>query len=164
MSTYLNILWKMIVFIGIQYTLGRRGSYPYGLLVNFSLIKITILVVISDAIQTIALLNIFEYSFEKSPILNKLKNHLTKKRKKKNLNGKSKKSFWAKTTKWKEVSVVIIAALPYGGGALSGSIMAYSMKMKKKKAFLLIFLGCIIGSILFYLGFYGIIELVDKIK
>jgi hypothetical protein len=62
MSTNLDGLWKMVVFIGIQYALGRRGSYPYGLLVHFSLVKITIIVVISDVIQTIALLNLFEYS------------------------------------------------------------------------------------------------------
>ncbi len=106
MSSFIDELWKMVVFIGIQYTLGRRGSYPYGLLVHFSLVKIT---------------------------------------------------------KWKEVAVVIIAALPYGGGALSGCIIAYSMKMKKRKAFFLIILGCIIGSTLFYLGFYGIIEVVNKV-
>ncbi len=164
MSAYLNELWKMVVFIGIQYTLGRRGSYPYGLLVHFSLVKITIIVVISDVIQTIALLYLFEYSFDKIPILKKLKHCLTKKKKKKYPNGKSKKSFWEKITKWREVGVVIIAALPYGGGALSGSILAYSMKMKKKKAFFFIILGCIIGSTLYYLGFYGIIEIIDKIK
>lgn len=162
MSTYLNELWKMVVFIGIQYTLGRRGSFPYGLLVHFSLVKITIIVVISDVIQTIALLNLLEYSFDKIPILKKLKYRLTQK--KKYPNGKSKTSFWEKITKWREVGVVIIAALPYGGGALSGSILAYSMKMKKKRAFFFIILGCIIGSTLYYLGFYGIIELVDKIK
>lgn len=162
MSTYLNELWKMVVFIGIQYTLGRRGSFPYGLLVHFSLVKITIIVVISDVIQTIALLNLLEYSFDKIPILKKLKYRLTQK--KKYPNGKSKTSFWEKITKWREVGVVIIAALPYGGGALSGSILAYSMKMKKKRAFFFIILGCIIGSTLYYLVFYGIIELVDKIK
>jgi hypothetical protein len=58
-STILDELWKIVLFIGVQYTLGRRGSYPYGLLVNFDLVKITLIVILSDMIQTAVLLNLF---------------------------------------------------------------------------------------------------------
>jgi len=151
----LDELWKIILFIGIQYTLGRRGSYPYGLLVDFNLVKITFIVIISDMIQTLILLNLFEYSFEKIPFLKKFKNWLETRKKK----SESKKTFWVRLKKWEGLGIIAVAALPYGGGALSGSILAVSLKMNKKKAYFLIITGCVIGSILFYLGFAGIISL-----
>jgi uncharacterized membrane protein len=61
--------------------------------------------------------------------------------------------------KYGSTGLIFIAALPYGGGALTGSIVAVSIKMDKKKAFVLITIGCIIGSMLYYLGFAGILTL-----
>lgn len=146
-TNYLDELWKILTFFGIQYALGRRGSFPYGLVVKFSLLKITLLVILSDVIQTLVLLNFFGYLSEKIPWL---------KRKKK----KPKKSWWEKIKKHGEWGLVFIAALPYGGGALTGSIAAVSMKLEKKRAFLFIIIGCIIGSIIFYLGFTGILAVI----
>jgi len=154
MQAFFDQLWKIIVFICVQYTLGRRGSYPYGLLVKFSLLKITLIVIISDMIQTVVLLNLLEFSSERIGWLRKLKKRLDKKEKK-----ETKKSFWLKFKKYKGLGIIAVAALPYGGGALTGSILAVSMKMQKKRAFLFITFGCIIGSILFYLGFIGIISI-----
>jgi hypothetical protein len=56
---------QILTFIGIQYSLGRRGSYPYGLLVGFSLFKISTIVVISDMVQTVLLLNLLGYTRQK---------------------------------------------------------------------------------------------------
>lgn len=152
-SILLDELWKIVIFIGIQYTLGRRGSYPYGLLVHFNLVKITVLVVLSDMIQTVVLLNFFEYSFERIPLLKNFKNWLETRKKK--VESKKKSPRWFK--KWQGLGIILVAALPYGGGALSGSILAVSLKMRKMKAYIFIIFGCIIGSLLFYLGFAGII-------
>ncbi len=155
LAKILDELWKIIVFIGIQYSLGRRGSYPYGLVVNFSLIKITIIVVISDMIQTVLLLNLLDFFTQKISWLRKWRSRAEEKEK-----TRSPTSFRARLKKYGNLGLIIVAALPYGGGALSGSILAYSMKLDKKRAFLFITIGCIIGSILFYLGFAGIVSLV----
>jgi uncharacterized membrane protein len=152
MGDFPDQVWKIIVFIAAHYALGRRGSYPYGLLVNFSLVKITVMVLISDMILTIGLLHLFELSLEKVGFLRKLKSRLHKKE-----NKESQKSFWGKVKKWGGLGIIIIAALPYGGGALTGSILASSMKMEKKQAFLFITIGCIIGAIIFYLACIGIL-------
>ena len=157
LAKILDEIWKIIVFIGIQYSLGRRGSYPYGLLVKFSLIKITIIVVISDMIQTVLLLNLLDFFTQKISWLRKWRNRAEEKEK-----ARSQTSFRAKLKKYGNLGLIIVAALPYGGGALSGSILAFSMKLDKKRAFLFITIGCIIGSILFYLGFAGIISLVKS--
>lgn len=147
-------LWHLILFFGLQYLLGRRGSYPYGLLVGFSLFKITLLVVVSDMVQTLILLNLFDWLAQKIPWLKKKRNGY--------VSGKSKnqkRNWLSRLKKYQAVAVIAIAGLPYGGGALTGSIFSISLKLSKKKAFLFIMIGCIIGSMLFYLAFAGIMTL-----
>ena len=143
---------KLIIFFCIQYALGRRGSFPYGLLVNFSLLKISLLVIVSDIIQTIILLNFFDYFSKNFIFLKRFKQKLSKKYPPKIQN--SKKKF----QKIGNTGVLLISALPYAGGALSGSIFAISLKIEKRKAFFIIISGCVIGTYLYYLGFTGIIS------
>ena len=154
MAVFLEQLWKIVVFIGIQYALGRRGSYPYGLLVKFSLVKISLIVIISDIIQTLILLHVFELSFEKIGWLNRWKSRLDRGK-----NKETKRSLWIKIKKYGAPGLILVAALPYGGGALTGSILAFSLKIEKKRAFLFIIIGCIIGTILFHLGFLGLVAM-----
>jgi uncharacterized membrane protein len=140
--------WKIAVFLGVQFLLGRRGSFPYGLLAEFSLIKITLLVIVSDIIQALLLLNFFDFFSRKIPWLKK-KIHKCDMEKQEVYTGK----WWTKIKKWGTPGLVAVAALPYGGGALTSSILAVSANMNKKPAFFLIVAGCIIGSMIFYLGF-----------
>lgn len=144
---------KLIIFLCIQYALGRRGSFPYGLLVNFSLLKIFLLVIVSDIIQTIILFYFFEYISEHFIYLKRFKQKLSKKYQTKIQN--SKKKF----QKIGNTGVLLISALPYAGGALSGSILAISLKIERRKAVLLIITGCIIGTCFYYLCFSGIISI-----
>lgn len=139
-------IWKIAAFIGIQYVLGKRGSFPYGLMAGFGLYKITLLVIVSDIMQTLLLLNFFDYFSRKISWL-----------KKEGTRGK----FWKKLKQWGAPGIIVVAALPYGGGALTGSILAMSVRMEKKRAFCLIVSGCIIGAILFYFGFTGIKAALD---
>lgn len=154
MPGFLNELWKIVTFLAIQYLLGRRGSFPYGLLVKFSLIKISLLVVLSDIIQTLALMYFFQFTIERWKWLQKIKERLERKK-----NSEPKRSIWGKLKKHGKFGLLVVAALPYGGGALSGSILALSMKIDKKTAFLYIITGCAIGTILYYLGFTGIVSI-----
>jgi len=150
--------WKGISeiasFIGIQYALGRRGSFPYGILLDFSLLKICAVVVFSDIIQTILLINILPPAIRKVRELEKVKNYLEKKRK--NSEGKFKRYI----KKYGTSALLLISALPYGGGALTGSVVAISLKISKIKAFALIITGCVIGTFIFYLIFTGLITII----
>ena len=69
---------------------------------------------------------------------------------------------WAKFKKFGHWGVFFISALPYAGGALTGSIVAISIRMDEKKAFVLIILGCLISTTLYYLGFAGILSIIKK--
>jgi len=147
---------KILSFIGVQYALGRRGSYPYGLLIHFSLVKITLIVIVSDIIQTVFLLHSLEAVIR---WIKKIRARL--RRRPRDSGSTSKKPGWERFRRFGALGVFVVAALPYAGGALSGSILATSLKMKRGRAFLVIIGGCILGSVLFYLGFSGVLALVD---
>jgi uncharacterized membrane protein len=146
-------IWEILSFFAIQYALGRRGSFPYGILVKLNLLEISILVVISDMIQTFLLLNFAGFLRKHLNFLGALKKKLRKK-------PKPKKSIkWEKLKKIGPLGLFLVSALPYAGGALSGSIMAASLKMKKTKAFFIILSGCIISTCLYYLASAGVISI-----
>lgn len=159
MSSFFDSLWKMVVFFGIQYALGRRGSFPYGILVRFSLLKISLLVIISDVLQTIFLLNFFDYVVNHWTWLKKVRHTFSTKKKG---TPDKQKDRWQKFKKYGHWGLFFISALPYAGGALTGSIVATSLKMDKKKAFVLIILGTIVSTALYYLGFAGILSIFKK--
>lgn len=116
--------------------------------------EISLLVIASDFIQALVLLNFFEFAVTKIKWIKKARASLRRWRSEKPP-GKLTLYFRRKGD-W---GLFFIASLPYGGGALAGSLMAISMRMQKKKAFLIIFGGCIIGTVIFYLGFAGILSL-----
>lgn len=149
-------IWKIAAFIGVQYLLGKRGSYPYGLMVGFGLYKITLLVIFSDIMQTLLLLNFFDYFSRKIAWLKKK----WKGREFKKKEG-TRGNFREKLKQWGAPGILVMSALPYGGGALTGSILAMSVNMEKRRAFFFIVSGCIIGAILFYFGFTGIKAALD---
>lgn len=153
--TLIKEVGKILSFIGVQYTLGRRGSYPYGLLIHFSLIKITAIVVVSDMIQTVFLLHSLD------AVIRWLKKIRARLRRRPEETIPQEKPRWERLRRHGSLGVFLVAALPYAGGALSGSILATSLRMRRRKAFLVITAGCILGSILFHLGFTGILALVD---
>jgi len=146
---------KILSFIGVQYLFGKKGSYPYGLLLKFNLVEITILVIICDIIQTLFLLYLLDLSFNNIKFIKKFKEKLRSSEEKK------KSKFREKLMKWGDWGLFFIAALPYAGGAISGSIVAFSIGMKKRKAFLIITAGCILGALIFYLSFSGILMIVN---
>jgi uncharacterized membrane protein len=138
-------------FLGVQYLLGKRGSFPYGLLMKLNLLEISLLVILSDIIQTLTLINFLDILLEKLPFLRKLKEK--RENRKKNNPTKKKPSLWEKLKQHGSWGLLAIAALPYGGGALTGSIVATSMGLEKKKATIIIITGCILGTALFYTFF-----------
>jgi uncharacterized membrane protein len=153
-NTIIKESLKIISFMGVQYAFGKKGSYPYGILLKFSLLKISIIVVICDMLQTLFLLHLIEVSFDKIKFLKKMVNKI-----KHSEESEDRSKFRDKFKKWGAWGLFFVAALPYAGGAISGSILAFSMGMGKKKAFIIITLGCILGALIFYLSFAGILTL-----
>lgn len=139
---------RILGFIGVQYLLGKRGSFPYGILMKFSLLEIAALVILSDMIQILVMINLLDVLTEKFPWLRKLRNRKPKRK-------RDKPTLWERLKTQGDYGLLAISALPYGGGAMTGSILAASMKMDKRKAFVIILGGCILGTAIFYAFFAG---------
>jgi uncharacterized membrane protein len=146
-------VWAMLVFFAIQYAVGRRGSFPYGIMVHFSLLKISVLVVISDILQTILLLNSFEFISKRLLWWQNFKARVFKK----TVDTCEKKE--SRFKRFGLAGIFFVSALPYGGGALSGSILAISINERKWRAFFMIILGCMVSTVFYYLSFKGVLVL-----
>lgn len=144
---------RILGFLGVQYLLGRRGSFPYGILMKFSLLEIALLVVLTDIIQVLVLINMLGVLTGKFSFFRKKKETAPKQK-------RDKPSLWEKLKRHGDWGLLAIAALPYGGGALTGSIVATSMGMEKKKAFFVIITGCILGTAIFCAFFAGAVLMV----
>ena len=145
---------RALSFLLVQYTLGRRGSYPYGLWMGYSLTVVSLLVFCSDLIQIMVLLRGLD---SLRPWWGRMRQHLPVRRWRRPAEGRMPSRRWAQWGAW---GVFLVSALPYAGGALSGSLVAVSIRLKQSRAFWVISAGCLMGTLLFHLGFSGVIRAV----
>ncbi len=148
---------KIVSFIVVQYLFGKKASYPYGLIVGFNLIEITFLVIACDIFETAFLLQVIHFGGKKFRWMRKIHHLLLKKE------TETKKSIVReKLMKYRKLGVFFISLLPYAGGAISGSILSYSLGLKRKESFFIIVSGCIVGAFIFYLSFSGFFAIIRK--
>jgi uncharacterized membrane protein len=148
--TLLTDIWQILGFIAVQVTLGRRGSYPYGLLLRYSLTQISLLIILCDAVQILILLTSVDSLIRRLPWLAR---HFERRREKRI--SRPPTHWLNRITKHRFPALVFISALPYGGGALSGSLFALSCQCDKPKAFVFIIIGCILGTLIYHLTLSG---------
>jgi uncharacterized membrane protein len=146
--------WKVLSLFLLHYVLGKRGSFPYGLLVHFSLLKTAILVIVADIIQTIILLYLFDLLTDKFRWIQALKARLDRHREK-----REGKNWYRRIGGWGTLGLFLLSSLPQGGGALSGCLLAFGLQSRKLPAIIAISLGCIVSAGLFYLVCAGLLQL-----
>lgn len=151
---FLNEGWKIFTLFLMQYAMGKRGSFPYGVVLHFSLMKIALLVILADIIQTVIILFLFEASARKFSWMQSVKARLGRYQHK-----QEQKKWYQKFGGWGLLGIFLISSLPQGGGALTGSILAIGIQAKKTPAIIAISLGCIISDFLFYAAFRGLLNL-----
>ncbi len=157
-KTIILFVVKIGSFVSVQYLFGKKASYPYGLILGFNLFEITLLVIACDIVETAFLLQIFHFSGKKVKWLNKVHSLLIKKE-----TEPSRSKIREKLMRYRKFGVFFVSLLPYAGGAISGSILSYSLGLKKKESFFIIVFGCIVGAGIFYLGFSGFFAIIKKL-
>lgn len=145
---------KILGFMVIQYTLGRRGSFPYGLLVKFNLLQIGVMVLLCDLLQTVFLLKLFGELWKHSTFLRRLRVCFMKAGRK-----EKRRRLPAVIQSNPGLILVLVSALPFGGGALTGSLLATSFLRQGTTAVVPIMTGCAVGTGLYLLGFCGILKI-----
>ena len=148
----LSPIITFITLICIQLILGKKASFPYGVLMGLSPIHIGIVALISD----FSLMPFVRYLFENT----KRVGWLEKLRKKLFADEKRlRESRWLRRFQnMGKLGVVILVSVPGGGGVWSGTILSHILDLKKLETYFLVGLGSVFGCLIFVLCFHGIIK------
>ncbi|NQS98107.1 MAG: small multi-drug export protein [candidate division Zixibacteria bacterium] len=142
----------MITLIGVQLILGKKISFPYGVLMGLSPVYIGIVALASDfALMPFALL--LSDNSKRIGWLEKLRRKLFADEK------KVRESKWLKRFQnMGKVGVVLIVSIPGAGGVWTGAVLSHILNLKKLETYILLGLGSAIGCIIFILCFHGIMN------
>lgn len=151
---FLNEGWKIVTLFLMQYAMGKRGSFPYGLVLQFSLVKIVVLIILADIIQTVILMYLLETSSRKISWMQGIKEKLMRYQRK-----REQKKWFQKFGGWGLLGIFLISSLPQGGGAITGCLLAFGVQARKIPAIVAISCGCVVSDFLFYAAFQGLLSL-----
>jgi len=147
-----GLILIIISLLGIQYVLGKKCSFPYGILMGLSPVFIGVLVLFSDFTLIPFALFMLEGS-QKIPWLDRWRRRLL-------LNEErvrqSRRLRYAQ--RLGKLGIVAIVSIPLSGGVWTGVILSHLMGLKRFEEYVLIGLGSVIGCAIFVLSFIGIVH------
>ncbi|MBU4128546.1 small multi-drug export protein [bacterium] len=134
------------VFAILHMTLGRGVSIVYGVLRGMNVLYFLPLGVFFDMFQVWPLYFLYETAESRMPLIRKLKEKMSK-RENKFLHSKIFKG----VKSLGHLGVAVVALLPVKGcGMWSSILLAHILKIKRPRAYLLFFIGSIIGCLLWF--------------
>jgi uncharacterized membrane protein len=145
----------LLTLIAIQFTLGKKGAFPYGVIVGLSPVLIGIIVVLCD--------------FALIPFASRLIRGtqrigwLERKRRKLELN-EEKMRRWPLLQvlqKAQFLGVAAVVATPLAGGVWTGAVLSHLFGLKTTQAYLSMGVGAVVGSAIFVLSFLGLVHWVS---
>jgi len=148
-----SILFYISLFF-VHIFVGRKASFPYAIIAGMSPVKIGILAVIFDLILMIAVHFIIAGAL-KLKVVEKLWENI---RRRQDRGMRSKAFGWLYGLG--TLGVILSVALPMTGGIYTGMTISQILGMKRWLTCLMIFIGSILGSIIFVLSALGVMELV----
>ncbi|MBC8276952.1 MAG: small multi-drug export protein [FCB group bacterium] len=143
---------NFLALVVIQLILGKKVSFPYGIVFGFDPVNLGIIITICDIFFITFLLFVFESS-SKIKIISRFRGKYTAKSDK----WKDKRSFQY-FNKLGKIGVVTVIIIPFTGGLWMAYILANLLFLKKTETFSLTMLGAILGNSLFVLSSMGILK------
>ncbi len=132
------------VFIILHMTLGRGVSIVYGVLRGMNVLYFLPLGVFFDMFQVWPLYFFYETTESRMPLIRKLKEKMNR-RENKFLHSR----IFRGVKSLGQLGVAIVALLPVKGcGMWSSILLAHILKIKRSRAYLLFFIGSIIGCLI----------------
>ena len=139
--------------IVIQLALGKKISFPYGVIIGFSPITIGVMAFICDIVLMVFIRLLFDNTSKLQMKFNKLRNRY------KSAEEKFRRSRrYSHLQNLGKMGVVILVSIPGAGGVWSGSMLAHILSLNKTDAYCTIIFGSVINTLLFVLGSMGIIH------
>jgi len=141
-----------LALVVIQLILGKKVSFPYGIVFGYDPVNLGIIITICDIFFIIFLLFVFESSSKIKFISRFREKYIAKSEK-----WKEKRSF-RYFNKLGKIGVVTVNIIPFTGGLWMAYILANLLFLKKTETFSLTILGAILGNLLFVLSSLGILK------
>ena len=146
----------IIPLLVVQYTLGKKAAFPFGLILGLNAWEIGIIVILSDFVLMAALNHMFDLSF------NKFKWAMYLQERSRRIQDRLSKREWtARLMKIGWLGPLAITTIPFGGGVWTGLSLARVMNLSSKQTRLAVGLGVILGCLIFVLAALGILSIVE---
>jgi uncharacterized membrane protein len=150
-----NLFILIILFIISQLLLGRKVSIPYGIAVGLNVYLVLSLATTIDICLIPFVFWVYKGTTRKISLV--IKKRLSSKEEKIN---ESRMMRFIKPLG--RMGVLVVTAIPFSGGVLTGIALCRLLKLRYKESFVLLSIGSFLGCLLFVLGVEGIIKLIFK--
>jgi uncharacterized membrane protein len=147
----MNVIFRVLTFMGIQMVLGRKFSFPYGVVSQFKIHTVIMLIFICDIVMAIVLLYYLDVLSEKFVFFRKIKSLPSKKKK-----SQSKFKLFEKLRKFSGFGLFVVSANPYVGGCFWGCLFAHTIGIKRIPALVIVIIGSLICTLFYVLTWKGI--------
>ena len=151
----MNFFILIILFIISQLLFGRKASIPYGIVVGLNAYLVLGLATIIDISLMPFVFWVYKGTTRKINLV--IKKRLSSKEEKIN---ESRMMRFIKPLG--RMGVLVVTAIPFSGGVLTGIALCRLLKLRYKESFVLLSIGSFLGCLLFVLGVEGIIKLIFK--
>jgi len=151
----MNLFILIILFIISQLLLGRKISIPYGIAVGLNVYLVLGLATTIDISLIPFVFWVYKGTTRKISLV--IKKRLSSKEEKKL---KSRMMRFIKPLG--RTGVLVVTAIPFSGGVLTGIALCRLLKLRYKESFVLLSIGSFLGCLLFVLGVESIIKWIFK--
>ena len=142
----------LLVLVTLQLVIGKKASFPYGIVFGYDPINIGIIITVCDVFIIFFVMFVFEGS-SKIRYIRRLREKYTAK----SDNWKEKR-FFRYFNKLGRIGIVMVVIFPFTGGVWTAYLLANLLCLQKTETFSLSLLGAILGNFLFVLSSLGIIR------
>ncbi len=151
----MNLFILIILFIISQLLLGRKVSIPYGIVVGLNVYLVLGLAITIDISLIPFVFWVYKGTTRKISLVIK-----------KRLSSKEEKITESRMMRFIKplgrMGVLVVTAIPFSGGVLTGIALCRLLKLRYKESFVLLSIGTFLGCLLFVLGVESIIKWVFK--
>lgn len=151
----INSAHPVITFLAlvvIQLILGKKVSFPYGIVFGYDPVNIGIIITICDIFFIVFLLFVLESS-SRIKFIRRLREKYTDKSE----NWKDKPMFQYFNSLGR-IGIVVVIMIPFTGGLWTAYFLTKLLFLKKTETLSLIILGAILGNSLFVLSTMGLLK------
>lgn len=139
-----------------QFILGKKASFPLGLLLGMDVLEISIIIIICEFTLMAIVDFIFTWSLDRFAWSRLLKQRSEK------FQEKLKTRRWsARLIQLGWLGPLLITAIPFSGGVWTGMALARIMVLPNRKTIWAVGIGAVIGCSIFALAALGVLSFID---